>query len=579
MAANNVNWVEFYRQIFINHLNNSATFVAHLEFMSFDEKRYFTDQSRTREFAVKEWLDYLKTKQHDHGVYEQVLKALRDSGQKHISEKLEDGKAVPCEIVQQRKDLVHIFFPKLVTETRINDVIPYLKCLSAEERNEIMACKDQHGNEQAAMKMVFYLVLKGEEMYGQLINALVKAGQHDLATDLQEMIEPDYGPTSDKDFPGSSLGPDDEGSFNIGYTSLSCNDNLDYYDDGEEEDDQVSEFLESFYKLQISENLEHVESQCSNKATRPSTPQLVTSTDVNKGGAKPKIGRPDPGRMMKTKSTTTSRKPREIPKQSRSLSDNFEIDAKVGPYTDRKNTSISFNIPKIRHHPEQLQNPSEFKKSRDTCSPIQLVQKDDSAGKETRKKQAPKNKASQKPTTRRQDSRNSPQELAKKMSTKCKVSISTAGKTPKPKPDQRVKNFEITPPKQHTKASLKSSTNKSIVGKVVSAKAWWASNCCKKCFKIVENKDKLVCKKCKTRLFNVSDVVKRLVAEVTLRTDDRKMITKICHCPELQKFFKENGDALSNHQLVDELSTYLKSLKFLELWLDGKGDVSKISKH
>ncbi|XP_072024925.1 uncharacterized protein [Amphiura filiformis] len=425
----------------------------------------------------------------------------------------------------------------------------------------------------------------------------------------------------------SSLAPDDEGSFNIKYTSLSCNDNLDY----EEEDNQESEFLESFANLQISEKLE---SQCSNKGTRPRTPQSATSADVNIGEAKHKRGRP---RGSKNK------KPREKPKQPHSLSGDFEIyTTNLGSYTDRKNTS-SLNIAKIRHHPKQLQSPTEYEKSQDdSASP---TQSDDTAGKATRKKQPPKTKVSQKSpetlkeniraalkqkskqhsrdtpepaeetkslvaakltnrqrsrdspeppeetlksrtpqkTTNKQRGSDSPQETAKEMSAKSKVKTSTTGKTTKTKPDQRVKKVEITEPKQHTIAPLKSSTAKpstmSIVGKVINADAKWASNCCNKCFKIVENKDKLVCKKCKTRFSDVSVLVQRLVAEVTLKTEDGKTIKKMCHGPELKVFFKENGDTISNHRSVDKLSTYLKNLKSLELLLDGKGDVSKISKH
>ncbi|XP_072025648.1 ATP-dependent RNA helicase DHX58-like [Amphiura filiformis] len=172
-----------------------------------EEREHFTETSRTREQAVKEWLEYLETKQHDDGIYQQVLQALIASGQQHIAEMLEDGKVVPDEIIQQRRDLVRIFFPRLVTVSPI-EMLPWLMCLSDEEQNAIQACKDQHGDHPAAMKMVFYLVLKGKEMYGQLINALSKAKHELLAKDLQDMINQDYDPTSDKDFPDISADDD-----------------------------------------------------------------------------------------------------------------------------------------------------------------------------------------------------------------------------------------------------------------------------------------------------------------------------------------------------------------------------------
>ena len=73
-----------------------------------------------------------------------------------------------------------------------DDILPYLPCLSDEEKNEITACRENHANQQAAFKMLSLLVLKGEEMFGQLLNALYKGkkGQHkQLAKDLESMME------------------------------------------------------------------------------------------------------------------------------------------------------------------------------------------------------------------------------------------------------------------------------------------------------------------------------------------------------------------------------------------------------
>ena len=106
---------------------------------------------------------------------------------------IKNGNAQNIENLQQRRLLIQIFSPQLVDKIgHPEDMIPYLPCLTEEEGNELQACKDTHGDQQTVMKMLFFLVLKGPEMYGQLINALEKTKQPPkLVQDLKDMVGSD----------------------------------------------------------------------------------------------------------------------------------------------------------------------------------------------------------------------------------------------------------------------------------------------------------------------------------------------------------------------------------------------------
>ena len=97
------------------------------------------------------------------------------------------------ELLQQRRVLLQILSPQLVDNIgHPEDMIPHLPCLTEEEGNELQACKDMHGDQQTVMKMLFFLVLKGPEMYGQLITALEKTKQPPkLVQALKDMVESD----------------------------------------------------------------------------------------------------------------------------------------------------------------------------------------------------------------------------------------------------------------------------------------------------------------------------------------------------------------------------------------------------
>ena len=106
---------------------------------------------------------------------------------------IQNGNPEQKELLEERRELVHMFTPELVANiAHPEHMIPYLQCLTLEEENEIRACKDMHGDQQAVMKMLFFLVLKGPEMYGQLVNALEKTkSPGKLVQDLKDMMDSD----------------------------------------------------------------------------------------------------------------------------------------------------------------------------------------------------------------------------------------------------------------------------------------------------------------------------------------------------------------------------------------------------
>ena len=106
---------------------------------------------------------------------------------------IKNGNTEKRKLLQQLRDIVHIFTPELAANiAHPEDMILHLPCLTEEEGSEIRACKDMHGDQQAVMKMLFFLVLKAPEMYGQLINALEKTKQPArLVQDLKDMIHSD----------------------------------------------------------------------------------------------------------------------------------------------------------------------------------------------------------------------------------------------------------------------------------------------------------------------------------------------------------------------------------------------------
>ncbi len=249
-------------------------------------------------------------------------------------------------------------------------------------------------------------------------------------------------------------------------------------------------------------------------------------------------------------------------------------------------------IPKVRHHPDQTEL-SEPRLEPATRTPLKLTRKQRSRNSPEPRGERPTARGPSLQTTRKQRSRDSPEpceEPATRTSLKttpkqrsrdspepsgkpANASSSSKSKATKTKQaGQKCKNDE-------TKLKASAKSNATVIGKVVKVEAGWASDCCYNCLKIIQNKDKLSCPKCKFRAKDVSDlVVQRLVAEVSLKPKEGKTVKKMCHYPELLNFCKDNGDAITHHRGVEKLEEYLKKQKSLELVLDGRGDVSKIIK-
>ena len=156
------------------------------------------------------------------------------------------------------------------------------------------------------------------------------------------------------------------------------------------------------------------------------------------------------------------------------------------------------------------------------------------------------------------------------------------GTKPKqPLPSNSAKSNAKTSTTQERKSPKRNTESKgTIVGRVVNADAHWVSKCCKNCTKTEfrYNKKSIVCESCGDRYSDESELVKRRVSDITLKTEDRKIVKKTIYHRELLQLCSETGDPLSNHGTLDDLNAYLKGMKSLKLKLDRKTDVVKITK-
>ena len=104
---------------------------------------------------------------------------------------IRNGQRAPSKDSLRNKHLISRYQSVLTERISPPEMCCYLSCLSTEERNEIVSCTDNHGSERGALKMLSYLVLKGDDMIGQLLNGLRKTKNTHVAVQLETEIEQD----------------------------------------------------------------------------------------------------------------------------------------------------------------------------------------------------------------------------------------------------------------------------------------------------------------------------------------------------------------------------------------------------
>ena len=91
----------------------------------------------------------------------------------------------PSERLKHYRYLIETFLPELIKVDSIN-MLPYLGCLTDEDKEEIMNVQTQHSSDMAALKLILRLGLHGEEWLNQLIDALRITRYRRLASAIAE---------------------------------------------------------------------------------------------------------------------------------------------------------------------------------------------------------------------------------------------------------------------------------------------------------------------------------------------------------------------------------------------------------
>ena len=101
---------------------------------------------------------------------------------------IRSGQSASSEQSMRNKHLIRQYQKELTKKVNPTEILAYLRCLTTEEINGITCCKDRHGDERGALKMMSYLVLKGDDMLDQLLTGLRETGHSEVAQQLTDEI-------------------------------------------------------------------------------------------------------------------------------------------------------------------------------------------------------------------------------------------------------------------------------------------------------------------------------------------------------------------------------------------------------